>query len=141
MKEVKQPSKKPLIYYYVIALVVLMLLNILLFPSVLERQVTEVYYSDFLDMLEAHDVGLVEMEDNQIIFTNKDESRIYKTGLWDDPDLTQRLQNSGVKFDKEIVTQASPLLSFLVSWILPILIFVASSCPAGWPKAWGTPGG
>ena len=125
MKEVKQPSKKPLIYYYVIALVVLMLLNILLFPSVLERQVTEVYYSDFLDMLEAHDVGLVEMEDNQIIFTNKDESRIYKTGLWDDPDLTQRLQNSDVQFAREIVTQASPLLSFLVSWILPILIFVA----------------
>ena len=123
MKEVKTP-KKPLAIYYAIVLLVLMLLNFVLVPWMNERQVKEVDYGTFMSMTEDKDIGRVDVESNQIIFTDKDEKQIYKTGLMNDPDLTQRLYDAGAEFSSEIVEQASPLLSFLLSFVLPIVLFV-----------------
>ena len=123
MKEVKSP-KKPLIYYYVIVLLVLAAFNFFVSPLLLSRQVTEVDYGTFMSMTEKKNIGRVEVEDSQIIFTDKDEKQIYKTGLMNDPDLTQRLYDAGAEFSSEIVEQASPLLSFLLSFVLPIVLFV-----------------
>ena len=123
MKEVK-PPKKPLAIYYAIVLLVLMLLNFVLVPWMSERQVKEVDYGTFMSMTEDKDIGRVDVESNQIIFTDKDEKQIYKTGLMNDPDLTQRLYDAGAEFSSEIVEQASPLLSFLLSFVLPIVLFV-----------------
>ena len=123
MKEVKTP-KKPLAIYYAIVLLVLMLLNFVLVPWMRERQVKEVDYGTFMSMTEDKDIGRVDVESNQIIFTDKDEKQIYKTGLMNDPDLTQRLYDAGAEFSSEIVEQASPLLSFLLSFVLPIVLFV-----------------
>ena len=138
MQEIKDnetrpsPPKKPLIYYYLIALVILMLLNVFLFPSMLERQVYEVPYSQFLDMMDEGRVSQVEWEttQEQIVFLGADDSgqeQVYKTGVW--PDDGQRLlaqlrSDENITFTTEIPTQANPLLSFLVSWILPIFIFI-----------------
>ena len=124
MKEVK-PPKKPLIYYYGVALVVLLLINFLLVPLVARHAVQEVDYGTFMTMTENKEIGKVEVEDNQIIFTNKDGSKIYKTGPMNDPDLTQRLYDAGAEFTRDIVEQTSPLLSFVLTWILPIIIFIA----------------
>ena len=123
MKEVKTP-KKPLAIYYAIVLLVLMLLNFVLVPWMNERQVKEVDYGTFMSMTEDKDIGRVDVESNQIIFTDKDEKQIYKTGLMNDPDLTQRLYDAGAEFSSEIVEQASPLMSFLLSFVLPIVLFV-----------------
>ena len=125
MNEVKQP-KKPLIYYYVIVLLVLMLFNFLAMPWMLQRQVREVDYGTFISMTEEKQVGQVEIqaESNQIIFTDKDNTAVYKTGMMDDPDLTARLYNSGAKFSGQIIEQMSPILSFLLTWVLPIVIFI-----------------
>ena len=123
MKEVKTP-KKPLAIYYAIVLLVLMLLNFVLVPWMNERQIQEVDYGTFMSMTEDKDIGRVDVESNQIIFTDKDEKQIYKTGLMNDPDLTQRLYDAGAEFSSEIVEQASPLLSFLLSFVLPIVLFV-----------------
>lgn len=125
MNEVKQP-KKPLIYYYVIVLLVLMLFNFLAMPWMLQRQVREVDYGTFISMTEEKQVGQVEIqaESNQIIFTDKDNTAVYKTGMVDDPDLTARLYNSGAKFSGQIIEQMSPILSFLLTWVLPIVIFI-----------------
>ena len=123
MKEVKTP-KKPLAIYYAIVLLVLMLLNFVLVPWMSERQVKEVDYGTFMSMTEDKDIGRVDVESNQIIFTDKDEKQIYKTGLMNDPDLTQRLYDADAQFSSEIVEQASPLLSFLLSFVLPIVLFV-----------------
>ena len=125
MNEVKQP-KKPLIYYYVIVLLVLIVFNFLAMPWILQRQVREVDYGTFISMTEERQVGRVEIqaESNQIIFTNKDNTAIYKTGMVDDPDLTARLYDSGAKFPGEIIEQMSPVLSFLLTWVLPIVIFI-----------------
>ena len=125
MNEVKQP-KKPLIYYYVIVLLVLMLFNFLAMPWILQRQVREVDYGTFISMTEEKQVGQVEIqaESNQIIFTDKDNTAVYKTGMMDDPDLTARLYNSGAKFSGQIIEQMSPILSFLLTWVLPIVIFI-----------------
>ena len=123
MKEVKTP-KKPLAIYYAIVLLVLMLLNFVLVPWMSERQVKEVDYGTFMSMTEDKDIGRVDVESNQIIFTDKDEKQIYKTGLMNDPDLTQRLYDAGAEFSSEIVEQASPLMSFLLSFVLPIVLFV-----------------
>ena len=123
MKEVKTP-KKPLAIYYAIVLLVLMLFNFVLVPWMSERQVKEVDYGTFMSMTEDKDIGRVDVESNQIIFTDKDEKQIYKTGLMNDPDLTQRLYDAGAQFSSEIVEQASPLLSFLLSFVLPIVLFV-----------------
>ena len=125
MNEVKQP-KKPLIYYYVIVLLVLMLFNFLAMPWILQRQVREVDYGTFISMTEEKQVGQVEIqaESNQIIFTDKDNTAVYKTGMVDDPDPTARLYNSGAKFSGQIIEQMSPILSFLLTWVLPIVIFI-----------------
>ena len=124
MKEVK-PPKKPLIYYYGVALVVLLLINFLLVPLVARHAVQEVDYGTFMTMTENKEIGQVEVEDNQIIFTNKDGSKIYKTGPMNDPDLTQRLYDAGAEFTRDIVEQTSPLLSVVLTWVLPIVLFVA----------------
>ena len=104
MKEVK-PPKKPLIYYYGVALVVLLLINFLLVPLVARHAVQEVDYGTFMTMTENKEIGQVEVEDNQIIFTNKDGSKIYKTGPMNDPDLTQRLYDAGAEFTRDIVEE------------------------------------
>ena len=124
MKEVK-PSKKPLAIYYAIVLVVLLVLNFVFVPWLSERQVKEVDYGTFMSMTEEKNIGRVDIESNQIIFTDKEEKQIYKTGLMNDPNLTERLYDAGATFSSEIVEQASPLVSFLVSFVLPIVIFVA----------------
>ena len=124
MKEVKTP-RKPLAIYYAIVLVLLLLLNCVLMPWASERQVQEVDYGTFMSMTENGEIGKVDVEDNQILFTNKDNSQVYKTGLMNDPDLTQRLYDSGAEFSGEIVEQASPVLSFLLWFVLPILLFSA----------------
>ena len=112
-------------FYYGIVLIVLLLLNMFAMPYLTERQVQEVDYGTFMQMTEKHEIGKVEVEQNQIVFTNKDESRIYKTGIMDDPQLTQRLYDSGAQFSSDIVEQMSPLASFLISWGIPLLIFFA----------------
>ena len=124
MKEVK-PPRKPLFYYYGVALVVLLLINFLLVPLVARHAVQEVDYGTFMTMTENKEIGKVEVEDNQIIFTNKDGSKIYKTGPMNDPDLTQRLYDAGAEFTRDIVEETSPLLSFVLTWILPIIMFIA----------------
>ena len=123
MKEVKTP-KKPLAIYSAIVLLVLMLLNFVLVPWMNERQIKEVDYGTFMSMTEEKDIGRVDVESNQILFTDKDETQVYKTGLMNDPDLTQRLYDAGAQFSSEIVEQASPLMSFLLSFVLPIVLFV-----------------
>ncbi len=124
MHEVKKP-KKNLAYYYLIVLIVIMLFNAFVYPYIIEQQVKEVDYGTFMSMTEKGKIGQVEIQSNQIIFTNKDNTKIYKTGLMDDPDRTQRLYDSGAKFSSEIVQQMSPLVSVLLTWILPIFLFVA----------------
>lgn len=123
MNEVKKP-KKPLIFYYAIVMGVLLLVNFLLMPYLMERRVKEVDYGTFMTMTEDRDIGQVEIETNQIIFTNKDNTQVYKTGLLDDPGLVDRLHDSGAVFASEIIEEASPLLSFLLSWILPLVLFI-----------------
>lgn len=123
MKEVKSP-KKPLIYYYVIVLLVLAAFNLFVSPLLLSRQVTEVDYGTFMSMTEKKNIGRVEVEDSQIIFTNKNNDNIYKTGVMDDPNLTERLYQSGATFSKDIEQTMSPIMSFLLTFILPMVIFV-----------------
>ena len=123
MNEVKKP-KKPLIYYYGIVLLALLLFNFLALPWLSQRQVKEVDYGTFMTMTEEKQIGKVEVQDNQILFTDKDEKQIYKTGLMTDPDLVNRLKASGAEFSSEIQEQMSPVLSFLLSWLVPILFFV-----------------
>ena len=122
MKEVK-PSKKPLAIYYAIVLAVLLLLNLVLLPWMSERQVEEVDYGTFMTMTEEKNIGRVDIESNQIIFTDQEEKQVYKTGLMNDPELTQRLYDAGAQFSSEIVEQGSPMLNFLIWFLLPILLF------------------
>lgn len=123
MKEVKSP-KKPLIYYYVIVLLVLAAFNFFVSPLLLSRQVTEVDYGTFMSMTEKKNIGRVEVEDSQIIFTDKNNDNIYKAGVMDDPNLTERLYQSGATFSKDIEQTMSPIMSFLLTFILPMVIFV-----------------
>ena len=128
MKVDDKSPKRPLIFYYLIAMVVLMLLNALVFPAMLATPVTEVGYNDFLTMIDNKQVKEVAMEEDQILFTATDENgqtAIYKTGVWPDEGLTERLYASGAEFASAIPTQDSPLLSFLTTWVFPILLFVA----------------
>ena len=122
MKEVK-PPKKPLMYYYSIALMVLLLFNFIAVPWMAERQVKEVDYGTFMTMTEEKNIKEVEIETNQIIFTDND-GNYYKTGRMDDDGLVERLHASGAEFSQEIIEQTSPFLSFLLTWVLPIVIFV-----------------
>ncbi|MDO4289519.1 MAG: ATP-dependent zinc metalloprotease FtsH [Eubacterium sp.] len=125
MNEVKSP-KKPLVYYYGIVLLVLVLLNLIVAPMLAQSQVTEVDYGTFMYMIDQKSIGQVQVEDNQIIFTDKnDNNKIYKTGVMNDPTLTERLYNSGAKFAKDIDQQMSPILSFLLTTILPLVLFIA----------------
>jgi len=123
MKEVKSP-KKPLIYYYSIVLLLILIFNFTVAPLIMQVKVKEVDYGTFMQMIKDNNIGSVEIEDSQIIFTDKDEKNIYKTGAMDDPTLTERLFESGAKFKKDIEKTTSPLLSFLLTFILPMLIFI-----------------
>ena len=123
MKEVKTP-KKPLFYYYLVALLVLLLFNFLAMPLIAQHQVEEVDYGTFMTMTEEQEIGQVEIESNQILFTNKDGSKVYKTGVLDDPDLVERLHASGAEFASEIVEQMSPFLNILLTWVLPVVLFI-----------------
>lgn len=120
--EERKPDKKPIIWYWVIAIVIFLLLNMFVFPRVMQHNVKEVGYDTFISMMENKEIGSVEVESSQITFTNKDETEYYKTGVLDDPDLVNRLYESGAKFQSEIVSTVSPIMYFLVSYILPILL-------------------
>ena len=124
MKEVKSP-KKPLIYYYGIVLVVIVLFNLFVTPIIQKHQVTEVDYGKFMAMIEDKSIEAVEVEDSQIIFTDKDTKKIYKTGTMNAPGLTERLYKSGAKFEKNIEQTMSPMTNFLVTGLLPLVIFIA----------------
>ena len=123
MNEVKKP-KKPLIYYYSLVLLVLMLFNFLAMPAIMERQIKEVDYGTFMTMTEEKNIGQVDIQDNQIIFTDKEGTQIYKTGILEDPNRVDRLHEAGAQFSAEIVEETSPLLNFLLSWILPMVLFI-----------------
>ena len=124
MNEVKQP-KKPLAYYYFIVLLVIMLFNFLLMPKLIERQILEVDYGTFMTMTEEKNIGQVDIQDNQIVFTDKEGTKIFKTGLMEDPGRTERLYEAGAVFSSEIVEETSPFLSILLTWVLPMVIFIA----------------
>ena len=124
MKEVKNP-KKPWIYYYMIVLIVILCLNLILEPFISGHAAKEVSYDTFMNMMAGRDIGQVSVEDNQIIFIDKAEQNIYKTGKIDDPDLVKNLYNSGAEFSSEIVKETSPIMNLLLGWVVPILIFFA----------------
>ncbi|MGM9596789.1 MAG: ATP-dependent zinc metalloprotease FtsH [Eubacteriales bacterium] len=123
MNEVQKP-KKPLIFYYVIVLLVILFINIFVMPEIARHQIKEVDYGEFMSMTENQEIGEVQVQENQILFTSKDGKSIYKTGIMNDPELTQRLRDSGAKFSSEIIEETSPILSFLLYWILPMVIFI-----------------
>lgn len=122
MNEVKTP-KKPLIFYYGVTLLVLVLFNFLMLPHFVQSQIQEVDYGTFMSKIEEGKIDRVEIQSNKILFTEKEGDRIYKTGLMDDSGLTERLYRSGATFASEIIEQTSPFLSFLLSWVLPLLVF------------------
>ena len=126
MKEVK-PPKRPLIFYYCVAMLILLLFNFLAMPWMARQQVQEVDYGTFMDMAENQELGQVEVQEqeNQIVFTNKDNTAVYTTGMMPDPNLTQMLKDSGAQFNGEVIQQTDPILSFLLTWVLPIVIFIA----------------
>ena len=123
MNEVKRP-KKPLIFYYTLVMVALALFNFLLVPWIAEQQIIEVDYGTFITMTENKEIDQVKVEDNQILFEGKD-GKVYKTGLMNDPDLVNRLHDSGAQFGGEIVEETSPLLNILLTWVLPVVLFIA----------------
>ena len=123
MKEVKSP-KKPLLYYYGIVLLIIFLFNLVITPMLTRREVAEVDYGTFMDMIDDKNIGLVQIEDSQILFTDKEETKIYETGAMDDPTLTERLHDAGAKFEKVVEEPMSPILSIFLTTILPILIFI-----------------
>ena len=123
MKEVQSP-KKPLIYYYIIITLVIVLFNALITPLLIDGQITEVDYGTFMSMIDDKNIGSVQVDDSQIVFTDKDNTAVYRTGAMSDPSLTQRLYDSGAKFTKEVQKTTSPLLSFFVTAVLPLLIFI-----------------
>ncbi len=123
MKEVKSP-KKPMLSYYLTIISVILLFNLIVTPLLMERQVEEVDYGTFMTMIDEKNIGKVQIEDSEIVFTDKDNTKVYTTGAMDDPTLTQRLYDSGAVFTREVQQAQSPLVSFLVTGILPLLIFV-----------------
>ncbi|MGN0467994.1 MAG: ATP-dependent zinc metalloprotease FtsH [Acutalibacteraceae bacterium] len=123
MNEVKKP-KKPLIYYYFIVVLVIMLLNLLLIPKIAQHQIQETDYGTFMTMTEEKNIGRVQIQDNQILFTDKEEKTVYKTGLMNDPELVNRLKASGAVFSSEIIEETSPFLTVLLTWVLPLVIFI-----------------
>ena len=123
MKEVKNP-RKPLLYYYGIVLLILLLFNMIVTPLLLQRRVIQVDYGTFMSMIEDKNIGSVEVESSQILFTDKDNTVLYKTGVMNDPTLTERLYAAGATFGQEIQQGTSPVLSFLLSFVLPLVIFI-----------------
>ena len=123
MKELKSP-RKPLIYYYGVVLLVLLVFNLIITPLLLKQEVTEVDYGTFMSMTESKNIGQVQVEDQQIVFTDKDGKNVYQTNVMDDPNLTERLYESGAKFSKDVDASTSPLLSLLITGLLPMLIFI-----------------
>ena len=123
MKEVKSP-KKPLFYYYGIILLVILLFNLIVSPLLMQQQVTEVDYGTFMRMIEEKNIGKVQVDSDEIVFTDKDETTVYSTGAMDDPTLTQRLYDCGATFTKEVQQTISPVVSFLLTTILPLVIFI-----------------
>ena len=123
MKEVKSP-KKPLFYYYGIILLVILLFNLIVSPLLMQQQVTEVDYGTFMRMIEEKNIGKVQVDSDEIVFTDKDETTVYSTGAMDDPTLTQRLYDCGATFTKEVQQTTSPVVSFLLTTILPLVIFI-----------------
>ena len=123
MQEVKSP-KKPFLYYCLIVATIMVLLNSLVFPNVLEHSVKEVDYNTFMKMTENKEIGKVNIDSGEIIFTDKSEEKMYKTGVMDDPGLVDRLYDSGADFSSKITEEMSPILYFLLSYILPIAIFI-----------------
>ena len=124
MKEVKSP-KKPLYYYYGIVLLVIVLVNLFLTPMLSRAQVTDVDYGTFMDMIEEQNIGSVEVDDTQILFTDKDNTQIYRTGVMEDPTLTQRLYDAGAVFDRNMDDGSPSLLTSLLTFLLPLIIFIA----------------
>ncbi len=126
MNEVKRP-KKPLIYYYGIILLILFLFNLLALPRLSQLQMVDVDYGTFMTMTEQGQVGRVEIQEqeNRILFTDQNETTIYKTAMVDDPDLTDRLHEAGIPFYGQEIQQESPILSFLLTWVLPLVVFIA----------------
>ena len=122
MKEVKSP-KRSLLFYYLIVMAILLIFNLIIAPMIEKQQIEEVGYGTFLDMINAKEVGQVEVGDDEITFTNKDNTKIYRTGAMNDPELTDRLYESGAEFTK-ISTTTSPWLSFLLSFLLPLTILI-----------------
>ncbi|HPJ40675.1 MAG TPA: AAA family ATPase, partial [Spirochaetota bacterium] len=122
MREIK-PKRKPLIFYYILVFLILMLFNAVVIPFITSRQIKEVDYGSFMRMTEEQNIGQVEIESNYILFTAKDGGPIYKTGVMNDPDLVERLYASGAEFSSVIVKETSPLLTILLYWVLPIIVF------------------
>lgn len=123
MKEMKSP-KKPILYYCLLVITVMLLLNIFVFPNFLEAQIKEVDYGTFLDMVEEKQISEVEIGDDEIVFADKEEKTgFYKTGRLEDPDIVNRLKDSGAKFSRQVAQKTSPLVSVLVSWVLPLVLF------------------
>lgn len=123
MNEIKKP-RRPLIFYYAIAIAILLLVNLFAMPSFMGRQITEVDYGTFISMTESGNIGLVQIQETQILFTDKEDEKVYKTGILDDPQLTERLYKSGAKFSKEIIEEPSFIASFILSWVLPMVAFI-----------------
>ena len=123
MKEVKSP-KKPLIYYYGIVLLIILLFNLIITPMLARAQVVEVDYGTFMDMIDEQNIGTVQVEDNEIIFTDKNSTTVYTTGAMEDPTLTERLHDSGATFARVVEQTMSPFMSFLLTFVLPLLIFI-----------------
>ena len=124
MQKVQKP-KKPLLFYYLIVMVVLILLNTLFFPKIMKQEITQVSYSTFLSMLEDHQVAVAQVEEDTIYFTDKTENgTLYSTSTFNDPDLVDRLLDSGCQFDEVKAPEMNPILSFLLTFILPIVVFI-----------------
>ena len=123
MNEVKKP-KKPLLYYYGITVLLVVLFNLLFMPKVLQRQIKETDYGTFMNMTEEKNIGKVQIQDNQILFTDKEGKMVYKTGLMNDPELVARLKESGAEFSSQIIEETSPILSILLTWIFPMIMFI-----------------
>ena len=124
MKEDKEP-KKPLLLFYVMMLFLVLMFNEMARPYLEQAQFEKVDYSTFMNMIDQKDIGRVEIQENQILFTDTDDTKKYRTGIMNDPSLADRLHDSGAKFTQDIKEQNSPLFDFFMTWVLPIIIFFA----------------
>ncbi len=123
MNNIKRPDRK-LIYFWVAALMILLVVNYIVLPYVTQRQISEVSYNTFIQMMEKQEIGKVNVQSNQIIFTDKEEAHYYKTGPMDDPELVDRLYASGAEFSSEIIEQASPVMNLIFGWVVPVIVMV-----------------